>query len=197
MHARTEGKWLQHVFGWLLAGWLAQRITQVLFFFLGLTALERTHLMHARSTTEKAARRGQTLNHARAPTTRLLGLGRGAALERAHLPDRFVEDLLEALLRQGGALEALVRPELRRLGLRLRVLDWRLALLAELLYCAGVLSQVHLRADEDKGRLRRVGLDFRVPFHLHVVEGRRANDAVCWASAASVVLVWVNFKGWI
>ena len=112
MHARTEGKWLQHVFGWLLAGWLAQRITQVLFFFLGLTALERTHLMHARSTTEKAARRGQTLNHARAPTTRLLGLGRGAALERAHLPDRFVEDLLEARLRQVDQLDLLLAVEL-------------------------------------------------------------------------------------
>jgi hypothetical protein len=90
--------------------------------------------------------------------------------------DGLVKDVLEALLRQGRALDVLDGAELTREPLARVVLDGPLLLPGELLADGGVLSQVDLGADNQAGHARAVVVDLGEPFLLDVLERCRARD---------------------
>ena len=90
--------------------------------------------------------------------------------------DGLVKDVLEALLRQGRALDVLDGAELTREPLARVVLDGPLLLPGELLADGGVLSQVDLGADNQAGHARAVVVDLGEPLLLDVLERCRARD---------------------
>ena len=82
---------------------------------------------------------------------------------RRCLPDSLVKDALEVPLRQGRALEVLVRLNLLGAHERLVVRDGLHPLLAQRLERVGVLPEVELGADEDDGDVGCVVVDLGVP----------------------------------
>ena len=100
----------------------------------------------------------------------------GLFLHVEYAADGVVEDALEALLGEGGALDVLVGPELAREGFPLFVVDGLSAFLLEAGDGVGVVPEVELRAHEDEGHAGRVVVDFRVPLGANVLEGRGVRD---------------------
>lgn len=99
----------------------------------------------------------------------LLGLG----LRAKHRADGLVEDVLEALLGEGRALEVLDRADLLRHGQPLRVRDGGELAVAQLLHGVLVLPQVQLGAHQDDGCVGAVVAHLGVPLRPDIFKG-------CW-----------------
>lgn len=99
----------------------------------------------------------------------LLPLGLGLWTEDR--PDGLIKDVLEALLREGGALEVLDGANLLGHAETLRVGDRSQLALLQLLHRPRILSQVELRPDENDGRVWTVVAHLWVP--LQEMKGRK------------------------
>jgi len=110
-----------------------------------------------------------------ASTTRLL-LSTGTTLGGKDGTDGLVEDGLETLLGQGGALEVLdgldFLGEVQTLG----VADGGELLLGQTVDGLLVLAQIDLGSDEDEGSGGAVVVDLRVPLGLHVLKRGGRDD---------------------
>jgi hypothetical protein len=80
-----------------------------------------------------------------------------------NIPDSLVKYALQIPLRQGRALEVLVRLDVLCALQGLVVRHGLHALLPECLERGGVFPEIELRADENDGNVRRVVVDFGVP----------------------------------
>lgn len=89
--------------------------------------------------------------------------------QKLHVPNGLVKDALEVALRQGRALEVLVRPDILGAHERLVVRHGLHALLTQRFQRRGVLAEIQLRADENDRHVRCVVVDFGVPLGVVLV----------------------------
>lgn len=90
-------------------------------------------------------------------------LALGLWLRTEHRADALIEDVLQALLREGGTLEVLHGADLLGHAQALWVGDRSELALLQLLHRPRVLSQVELRAHQDDGRIWTVVAHLGVP----------------------------------
>jgi hypothetical protein len=93
----------------------------------------------------------------------VLSLARRRARTASDIPDRLVKNALKVPLRERGALEVLLRPDLLGYHNGLFILYRRHLLLSQAFFGCLVIPQVELGADEDDGHAGRMMIDLRVP----------------------------------
>jgi hypothetical protein len=88
-----------------------------------------------------------------------------------------IKHILQLVLRKGTAFHVLNGTELLSHALSILSPHWRHLLLGQLVFNAGVIPQIHLRAYDEAGNTGAVVVDLGKPLLANVLEGGGGGDA--------------------